>query len=92
VWRADNTQKGRFREFYQCDADILGTKSMIADAEYISMGIEILQKLGFKEFVVRLNNRKILNAVSEYVNRPDKFLDIVYSIDNWDKRTPEQSR
>jgi histidyl-tRNA synthetase len=91
VWRADNTQKGRFREFWQCDADILGTSSMIADSEYIKMGIEILQNLGFKDFIVRLNNRKILNAIAQYANREDKFIDIVYAIDKWEKRTLQQT-
>ncbi|MBD3280194.1 histidine--tRNA ligase [Candidatus Dojkabacteria bacterium] len=92
VWRADNTQKGRFREFYQCDADCLGTGSMGADAEFIKMAIEILEKLGFKEFKVMINNRKILNAIAEYAGAKDKFFDIVYSIDKWYKRTPEETR
>ncbi|KKQ34485.1 MAG: Histidyl-tRNA synthetase [candidate division WS6 bacterium GW2011_GWA2_37_6] len=92
VWRADNTQKGRFREFYQCDADCLGTASMTADAEFISMAIEILEKLGFKEFLVRINNRKILNAISKYAEAEDKFYEIVYAIDKWDKRTPAATK
>ncbi len=92
VWRADNTQRGRYREFYQCDADTIGTSSMTADAEFIDMGIEIIQKLGFKDFKVRINNRKILNGIAKYVGREDKFEDIVYAIDKWDKRTPADTR
>lgn len=91
VWRADNTQKGRFREFYQCDADFFGVKDMVAEAEFISMSIEILQKLGFEDFKIRINNRKILNAIAEYAGRKDKFFEIVYAIDKWDKRTEEQT-
>lgn len=92
VWRADNTQRGRYREFYQLDADVLGTDSMLADSEFILMGIEIMQTLGFKEFKVSINNRKILNAIAEYAGRPEKFTDVVYAIDKWDKRTPEETR
>lgn len=92
VWRADNTQKGRFREFYQCDADIFGAKDMIADAEFIDMGIEILTKLGFKEFKVRINNRKLLNGIASYIGEPQKFNDMVYVIDDWDKRDLEQNK
>jgi len=92
VWRADNTQKGRFREFWQCDADILGSPDMLADAELIKMGIEILTELGFKDFTVRLNNRKILNAIAKYCGREDKLFDIVYAIDKWDKRALDETK
>lgn len=92
VWRADNTQRGRFREFYQCDADIFGAKDMTADAEYIQMGIEILNTLGFKDFVVRLNNRKILNGISKYLDAENQFLGLVYVIDDWDKRDLEENK
>lgn len=92
VWRAENTQRGRFREFYQCDADVLGSDSMTADAEFISMSIEILKELGFKDFIIRLNNRKILNAIAKLVNAPDKFEDIVYAIDKWEKRKPAETK
>ena len=92
VWRADNTQKGRFREFYQLDADTFGVESCIVDAEFIDLGIEIFKKLGFKDFKVRLNNRKILNGVAKYAGREDKLFDIIYAIDKWDKRTPDETR
>ena len=92
VWRADNTQKGRFREFYQLDADVFGVKSVIADTEFIDMGIDIVKNLGFEKFVVRINNRKILNAIAKYAGREDKTFDIIYAIDKWDKRSPEETR
>jgi len=92
VWRADNTQKGRFREFYQCDADCLGSSSTVVEAEFISMAIEIIEKLGFKEFIVRINNRKILNAIAQYVGAEDKFYELVYAVDKWDKRTPAETK
>ncbi|MCA9380504.1 ATP phosphoribosyltransferase regulatory subunit, partial [Candidatus Dojkabacteria bacterium] len=66
VWRAEKVQKGRYREFTQMDADILGTKSMLADAEIIQMGIEIVQKLGFEDFSARISNRKFLEGLAEY--------------------------
>lgn len=92
VWRADNTQKGRMREFVQCDADIFGTSSMVSDAEYISMGIEILSKLGFNDFQVKLSNRKILNAFAKYLDAEDKFMDIVFVIDDWNKKTEDENK
>jgi histidyl-tRNA synthetase len=66
VWRADRPQKGRYREFYQCDADTVGSASMIADAETITITYEILTRLGFTEFVVNLNNRKILKGIGAF--------------------------
>ncbi len=92
VWRADNTQKGRFREFYQLDADIIGSAGMVGDAEFIDCAIEIIKALGFNDFNVRINNRKILNGIAKYVGREDKFSDIVYAIDKWDKRSPEETK
>jgi len=92
VWRADNTQKGRFREFYQCDADCLGTDSMVADAEFITMAIEILNELGFQEFIIRINNRKILNGIAKYAGAEDKFYEIVYAVDKWEKRKPAETK
>lgn len=62
VWRAENTQKGRYREFYQCDADIIGSTSPIADAEILALAATTLQKLGVKDFIVRVNSREIISA------------------------------
>ncbi|MBN1331989.1 histidine--tRNA ligase [Candidatus Dojkabacteria bacterium] len=91
VFRADNTQKGRFREFYQCDVDTFGTNSLIVDAEFIIITLEILEQLGFKDFKIRMNNRKILNAIAEYANNEDKFFEIIYAIDKWDKRSKDDT-
>ncbi|MCK4353503.1 histidine--tRNA ligase [candidate division WOR-3 bacterium] len=65
VWRGDKPQHGRFREFYQCDIDIVGTHSMFADAEILAITCEIFSALGFKEFKIKINNRKILKAICE---------------------------
>lgn len=92
VWRADNSQKGRFREFYQCDVDVFGSNSKLCEAELLSLAIEVLNKLGFKEFVIMINNRKILNAIAKYAGAEDKFFEIVYAIDKWTKRTPAETR
>lgn len=82
AWRAEKPQKGRFREFIQCDADVWGTTSVTVDAEFIEMGAFIMQKLGFKNFVTRINNRKIINAVTKYAGASDKqFYDITVSVD-----------
>jgi len=74
AWRAEKPQKGRFREFIQCDADVWGTKSILVDAEFIQMGIEAIQKLGFKNFVTRINNRKIINGIFKYSGAQKKDL------------------
>ncbi|MDI6839784.1 MAG: histidine--tRNA ligase [bacterium] len=66
VWRADKPQYGRFREFYQCDVDIVGTNSMFAEAEILAMTDEIFSALGFKEFKTKVNNRKILEGICKY--------------------------
>ncbi|MCX7996482.1 MAG: histidine--tRNA ligase [Patescibacteria group bacterium] len=86
VWRADNTQKGRFREFYQCDADTFGSSSLLAEAEFIALGVEVLQKLGFEHFVVRINNRKIIDGIAKYAGASeDQFYTICIAIDKLDK-------
>jgi histidyl-tRNA synthetase len=82
VWRAENTQKGRYRQFTQCDADTIGSPSMLADAEFIQMGLEIVQKLGFQKFLARISNRKILEGLREYLQIPaDKFYGMCMSVD-----------
>jgi histidyl-tRNA synthetase len=86
VWRAENVQKGRYREFTQCDADTLGSNSLINDAEFIQMGIEILQKLGFKNYETRISNRKFLEGLARYFNvSEDKFYGYSMSIDKLEK-------
>lgn len=86
VWRADNTQKGRFREFYQCDADTFGSPSMLADAEYIQMGIEALQEIGFTNVKARINNRKFIDGLTTFAGADQtQFAIICTAIDKLDK-------
>ncbi len=86
VWRADRPQKGRYREFYQCDIDTVGTESMLADAESLAIVDEILRKLGFTKFVIRLNNRKLLNGILEYSEiSGDQSVSAMIAIDKMDK-------
>jgi len=72
VWRADKPQKGRYREFWQCDADIVGSKEVWADAEVIAVTYFALKNLGFNEFTIRINNRKLLNGMALYGGVTDK--------------------
>ena len=91
VWRAENTQKGRYRQFTQCDADTIGSPSMVADAEFIQMGLEIVNKLGFKKYVARISNRKFLDGVREYLNIPQKFFyGMCMSVDKLNKIGPDE--
>lgn len=86
VWRADKPRKGRYREFWQCDCDIVGSASMLADAEIISLIATVLPALGLREFTVRLNNRKLLTGLAQYAGVPDADApDIFRAIDKLDK-------
>ena len=86
VWRAERPQKGRYREFYQCDADIVGSKSMLADAEIVTMIYAVLTRLGFQSFVMKINNRKILTGIGQYAGAPKEMLGGLYrSIDKLEK-------
>ena len=86
VWRAERPQKGRYREFYQCDADTVGSASMLADAEIINVTCEILTRLGFEQFVINVNNRKIITGIGQFAGVPDELLGGLYrSIDKLDK-------
>jgi len=86
VWRADKPQKGRFREFYQCDADIVGSASMLADAEIIAIIYESLKTLGFQNFTIRINNRKILFGITDISGAGmDRELEVCRAIDKFDK-------
>lgn len=82
VWRAENTQKGRYRQFTQADADTIGSASIIADAEFIQMGLDITQKLGFRNFIAQISNRKFLNGLREYLVIPEnKFYGMCMTVD-----------
>ncbi len=86
VWRAENTQKGRFREFTQCDADIVGSSSMLADAEIALLIATALKKLSFTDYEIRLNNRKLLNGFLEAVKIPEeRWLPTLRILDKWEK-------
>jgi len=88
VWRADKPQihQGRYREFYQCDADTVGSNSILIDAEFIVMTDEILKELGFKEYKIRINNRKILRGIIEFLDiNPDLENSFLRSLDKLDK-------
>lgn len=85
VWRADRPQKGRYREFYQCDADVVGTESLICEAEIVTMLHEIFQNLGITEFEIKINNRKILSGITETIGAKGKEVDLCVAIDKLDK-------
>lgn len=90
VWRGDSPQAGRYREFYQFDADVAGSSSMVTDAEIVCLIYTVMTKLGIKNFVVRLNNRKILNALTQYANIDnDNIGDVLTIIDKLEKIGPE---
>ncbi|MEZ4825347.1 MAG: histidine--tRNA ligase [Bacteroidia bacterium] len=85
VWRADRPQKGRYREFYQCDADVVGSDSLLYEAEFVSIYDEAFTRLGFTDFTIMLNNRKILTGYAELIGQPEKFMDVCVAIDKLDK-------
>lgn len=86
VWRADRPQKGRFREFYQCDVDVVGSKSMTVEAEVMAALAEVLQRLEFGNFRIHLNHRKLLSALLEHAGVPaEKHSDALVAIDKLDK-------
>ncbi|MBU1578835.1 MAG: ATP phosphoribosyltransferase regulatory subunit, partial [Bacteroidetes bacterium] len=84
VWRADRPQKGRYREFYQCDVDVVGSDSLLNEAELVQMVADIFRALNIK-VVVKINNRKILAGIAAYIGRADALVDITVAIDKLDK-------
>ncbi len=85
VWRADRPQKGRYREFYQCDADVVGTDSLLCEAEIVLMLHESLRQLGIQNFVVKINNRKILTGIAEVIGAEGMEGPLCVAIDKLDK-------
>lgn len=85
VWRADRPQKGRYREFYQCDVDVVGSDSLLNEAEFILIYQEALSSLGLKNFTIKINNRKILSGIAEVVGKPELIIDMTVAIDKLDK-------
>ena len=84
VWRADRPQKGRFREFYQCDADVVGSRSLWQEVELVLLYDEVFTRLGIP-VSVRINNRKILSAMAEVTGQPDRIVDLTVALDKLDK-------
>jgi histidyl-tRNA synthetase len=90
VWRADRPARGRFREFYQCDVDVLGSKSMVVEAELIAAASDALVALGFDDFTIRLNHRQVLNGLLDRAGvTPEKHADALIALDKMDKAGPE---
>jgi len=85
VWRADRPQRGRYREFYQCDADVVGSNSLLNEAEFVLIYDEALSKLGLRDFTIKLNNRKILSGIAEVIDKNDNIIDLTVAIDKLDK-------
>ena len=85
VWRADRPQKGRYREFCQCDADVVGSNSLVNELELANIYNDVFQKLGISNYELRINSRKILTALSEISGGADKMIDITIAIDKLDK-------
>ena len=84
VWRADRPQKGRYREFYQCDADVVGSDSLMNEIELVSMIDEVFKRFGIN-VIIKINNRKVLSGIAEVIGAPDKIVDITVAIDKIDK-------
>ena len=84
VWRADRPQKGRYREFYQCDVDVIGSDSLVGELELIQIVEEVYRRLGIR-VCLHINNRKILAGIAEVIGAPDKMVDITVAIDKLDK-------
>lgn len=84
VWRADRPQKGRYREFYQCDADVVGSDSLINEIELLQLIDDVFKRLGIR-ITIKLNNRKVLSGIAELIGAPEKITDITVAIDKIDK-------
>src|SRR5712692_10270688 len=86
VWRADRPARGRFREFYQCDVDVLGSRSMVAEAELIAAASDALVALGFNDFTIRLNHRQVLTGILDQAGvARAKHVDALTALDKWDR-------
>jgi histidyl-tRNA synthetase len=85
VWRADRPQKGRYREFYQCDVDIVGTESRLAEAECLAVVYTVLHELGFADFTIRLNDRRMLRGMAEAIGAIEAENSMLVAIDKLDK-------
>ncbi len=85
VWRADRPQKGRFREFYQCDADVVGSTSLWQEVELVQLYDSVFSSLGLQGVIIKINNRKILSGIAEVIGASDKLIDFTVALDKLDK-------
>lgn len=85
VWRADRPQKGRFREFYQCDADVVGSTSLFQEVEFVQLYDAVFTALDLKGVTIKINNRKILSGIAEVIGAQDKLIDFTVALDKLDK-------
>ena len=85
VWRADRPQKGRYREFYQCDADVIGSTSLFQEVEFIQLYDGVFTALNLKGVTIKINNRKILSGIAEVIGAQDKLIDFTVALDKLDK-------
>ncbi|GAA0722999.1 histidine--tRNA ligase [Aquimarina litoralis] len=85
VWRADRPQKGRFREFYQCDADVVGSKSLWQEVDFVQLYDKVFSKLGLNGVAIKMNNRKILSGIAEVIGASNKLIDFTVALDKLDK-------
>ncbi len=85
VWRADRPQKGRFREFYQCDADVVGSSSLWQEVELVQLYDSVFADLGLEGVTIKINNRKILSGIAEVIGASDKLIDFTVALDKLDK-------
>jgi len=85
VWRADRPQRGRYREFFQCDVDVVGSPSLLNEAEFVLIYNEALSALGLQDFTIKINNRKILSGIAEVIGKPSLIVDMTVAIDKLDK-------
>lgn len=84
VWRADRPQKGRYREFYQCDVDVIGSRSLLCEVDLVEIVAKVFQRLGIRA-ILKVNNRKILYGIAETIGHADKMIDITVAIDKLEK-------
>lgn len=85
VWRADRPQKGRFREFYQCDADVVGSTSLWQEVELVQLYDNVFSSLGLQGAIIKINNRKVLSGIAEVIGAKDKLIDFTVALDKLDK-------
>ena len=85
VWRADRPQKGRFREFFQCDADVVGSKSLLQEVDFIQLYDTVFTNLKLIGSTIKINNRKILAGIAEVIGAKDKLIDFTVALDKLDK-------